>query len=402
MPKSNTNKNMKQILLTAILLMASIIPAIAQEPLISSEDSKTLLGRISKDGKAIASSNMNLQFYTSTAAEFDGGEFQDLAFKLNKVRLEILGNIGNNLSYHFRQSFNKGSDPHSLDNLSSSVEYAFLKWKLTPAFDLTIGKQFVHFGGQENWLNGIKIREFSDFNSSLPFYQAGINAAFHLTPSQEINLQLTNIRNGEEDEIYTYGVPEGIEKAKLPFLGTANYDGKFYDGALQFRYSLSYGQLARNKNVFYFTCSNVWERGPAMYYLDVMYSREGIDSKGLISELSAVHPQGGVTAQNVDYFTVIANADYRVHPCWNLYVKGAYELGSVYKNNGLYEKGLYRRTWNIQACAEFFPKDVEGMLIFLHLSQKGRSLTGRAKTLGCHVDDTQRISLGLVYTIPVF
>lgn len=37
-------------------------------------------------------------------------------------------------------------------------------------------------------------------------------------------------------------------------------------------------------------------------YIDFMYSREGIDSKGLVSEVTAVNGEG-TTVQNVDYFT---------------------------------------------------------------------------------------------------
>lgn len=393
---------MKKIFLSIAITFACLTTSVAQEPLITPEEGKTLLERFTKEGKSISSSSMNLQFYTSGMAEWNEGDFQDASFKVNKVRLEFLGSLGENLSYHFRQSFNKDNELHSLDNISSSVEYAFLNWKLSDKFELRVGKQYVQFGGQENWLNGIKIREFSDFNNSLPFFQAGVNAAINFTPSQQLNLQMTNIRNGEDEDIFLYGLPEGVAKAKLPILGTVNYDGKFLEDALQFRYSLSYGQLAEACNVFYFTCSNVWERGPAMYYLDVMYSREELDSKGLISELTGNLADGGMTARNAEYFTVIANADYRVHPCWNLYLKGAYELGSVYKENGPYEKGLYRRIWNIQACAEFFPKDLDGLMLFLHLSQKSRSLTERGKALGARLYDRQRISVGLVYTIPVF
>lgn len=185
-------------------------------------------------------------------------------------------------------------------------------------------------------------------------------------------------------------------------LSTANWDGYFFDRGLNLRYSVSWGQLADKRNILYLTAGNVWEKGPVLAYVDFMYSREGLDSKGLVSELSASRPEGGVTAQHVSYFATIANFDYRVHRHWNLYVKGAYETGSVYKANGFYEKGLYRRTWNVQACAEYFPMENSELLIFLHLLYKNHGLTQRAKALGADDYSSQRISLGLVYTIPVF
>ena len=108
------------------------------------------------------------------------------------------------------------------------------------------------------------------------------------------------------------------------------------------------------------------------------------------------------TAENAEYFSTIANFDYRIHPNWNVYVKGAYETASVYKANGIFEKGLYRTTWNAQACVEYFPMRNRELLIFAHMLYKGHHLTDRAKALGAVSPDTQRFSIGLVYTIPVF
>ena len=393
---------MKKTILFACLLAGGVMAAVAQEPLIRPAEGKTLLERVTKEGKSIASSSMNLQFYTSAAAYLTDGKLDEAAFKINAVRLEILGSFGKDFSYHFRQSFNKYSNPHVLDKLSSSVECALVNWKMNRRFKLTVGKQALQLGGYEYWVNSIKVREFSDFNNNIACYQAGVNGAVSLSPTQQLNFQVVNNRGGDEDETFLYGRPEEVGKGRVPMLSTANWDGYFFDRGLNLRYSVSWGQLADKRNILYLTAGNVWEKGPVLAYVDFMYSREGLDSKGLVSELSASRPEGGVTAQHVSYFATIANFDYRVHRHWNLYVKGAYETGSVYKANGFYEKGLYRRTWNVQACAEYFPMENSELLIFLHLLYKNHGLTQRAKALGADDYSSQRISLGLVYTIPVF
>lgn len=393
---------MKKTILFACLLAGGVMAAVAQEPLIRPAEGKTLLERVTKEGKSIASSSMNLQFYTSAAAYLTDGKLDEAAFKINAVRLEILGSFGKDFSYHFRQSFNKYSNPHVLDKLSSSVECALVNWKMNRRFKLTVGKQALQLGGYEYWVNSIKVREFSDFNNNIACYQAGVNGAVSLSPTQQLNFQVVNNRGGDEDETFLYGRPEEVGKVRVPMLSTANWDGYFFDRGLNLRYSVSWGQLADKRNILYLTAGNVWEKGPVLAYVDFMYSREGLDSKGLVSELSASRPEGGVTAQHVSYFATIANFDYRVHRHWNLYVKGAYETGSVYKANGFYEKGLYRRTWNVQACAEYFPMENSELLIFLHLLYKNHGLTQRAKALGADDYSSQRISLGLVYTIPIF
>ena len=109
-----------------------------------------------------------------------------------------------------------------------------------------------------------------------------------------------------------------------------------------------------------------------------------------------------MTAQNVDYFTVIGNLDYRVTPHLNLYAKGVYEIGNVYKSTDEFAAGNYRRVWNAQLCAEYYPMKNSELLVYLHLLYKNIHLTERARTWGAESYSRQRISLGLVYTLPVF
>lgn len=391
------------------LLFVGACPVMAGVPESPSESesavnkNKTLLEWVMKEKAPELSSHMNLEFCTSAGAYFTDWSLDEADFKLNRVRWEVKGKFGKGFSYHFRQSFNKYSNPHALDKLSSSVEYAFVKWDMKKRFALTAGKQILLLGGYEYWVNSMKVREFSDFNNNINCYQAGVTGEVTVTPTQQLNFQVLNNRNGSDEDTYLYGLPAGVKKAKVPLIATANWDGYFFDSALNLRYSFSYGQLAEKRPVYYLTAGNVWKRGPVLAYVDFMYSREGLDSKGLISELPAF-PEGkeGTTAQHTEYFTTIANLDYRVHPNWNIYVKGAYETGGVFKANGMYEEGLYRKTWNVQTCAEFYPMKNSELQIYLHLLYKKNSLTERARLLGASGKSTQRVSLGLVYTIPVF
>lgn len=373
------------------------------EALISPEESETLLEKVTGKEREIDWAHMNVQFATSANVEFLNKEFSEAAFKVNRVRLEVLGSFSKKFSYHFRQILNVHFTPgYSLDNLSGSVELANVGWTLNDRLQLTAGKQAVQFSGYECWVNAIKVRYYSDFNNYLPCYQVGVNLAYKLHPDHELNFQVVNNRNGSNDELFSYGLPAGVEESKIPLLGTVSWDGYFIDRAMQLRYSLSYGQLARNRNVFYFTCGNVWDRKPFLGYIDFMYSREGLDSKGLISQLTAAGGNEGRTVKNVDYFTTIGNLDYRVSPHWNLYVKGVYELGNVFKSEDDIPAGNYRRTWNAQLCAEFFPMEESGLLLYLHFLHKYTHLTERACRWGAESFSEQRISLGLVYTLPVF
>ena len=134
---------MKRLLLSCCILLCVVLTLKAQEqPLISPDDSiRSLVGRLFPNSNPNLSAHMNLQFSTSGVANFIEGDLEDASFKLNRVKLEILGSFSKQFSYHFRQSFNKYSNPHSLDNLSSSIEYALVNWKMSDKFTLTAGKQ---------------------------------------------------------------------------------------------------------------------------------------------------------------------------------------------------------------------------------------------------------------------
>lgn len=393
----------KRIIGCLLLCMVCFSVKAQEEALVTPNDSiKSLFDRIFPQLESRLSAHMNLEFYTSAAAYFTEGKFDEAAFKINRVRMEILGSFSKGLSYHFRQSFNKYSNPRALDNLSSSIEYAYVKWTPSDKFDLTVGKQFLALGGHEYNVNGMRIREFSEFNDNVSCYQAGVGVSYNFSSTQELGVKLLNNRNGEDEDIYIYGRPSQIEKAKVPVISSLSWNGYFADKALLLRYAAAWGQQAKGRNILYLTAGNTWQRGPVLAYVDVMYSRQGLDAHGIVTDLQGSVIEEPVTAQYTEYLTLIGNFDYRIHPNWNVYVKGAYETAGVYKENGFFEKGLYRTTWNLQGCVEFFPNQNSELKIFAHMLYKGHKLTKRASALGGISPDTQRISLGLVYTIPVF
>lgn len=401
----------KLLLLISIFIAAS---AAAQNPktLIREDELPTVVERIIErrdsirnDGYKIRKikAHINLEFAGSANAYFTAGKFDEASFKMNRVRLEIYGRLHDKLSYHFRQSFNKYSNPYSVDNMSSSIEYANIKWHVGERFDLVAGKQFLAVAGYEGYVNGLLVREFSDFNNNFEIYQTGLMGVVRLHPDHHLMLQVTNNRNSSDNEMYLYGFPEGLESTRFPLLGTVNWNGWFADKTVHLMYSASAGQLAKGKNVYYLMCGNIYEKGPVLAYLDVLYSRSAIDSQQRITTLQG-QSRGmlPVTAQNTQYLTFIANVDYQFHPKWNAYLKGVYETAGVYEANGPFAAGRYLTTWNAQACVEWFPfTEDKGFKVFAHYLYKGHKLAENAIALGAVVPHTQRISLGIQYIIPV-
>lgn len=395
---------MKKILFTLSIFFA--LNAFAQhnpKTLIAEDELPTMVERIIErrdsvmnDGYKIRKikSHINLEFASSANAYFSAGQFDEMSFKMNRVRLEIYGRLNDHLSYHFRQSFSSYNNVNTVENLPSSIEYANLKWRFNDKFDLVVGKQFLAVAGYEGYVNGLLVREFSEFNNNFAIFQTGVKAAAYLTPDQHLYFQVVNQKTGLED----YGLPVGVEPSKFPLLASACWMGWFADGAINLQYSASAGQLAKGKNIYYLMCGNIYEKGPILAYLDVLYQRSGLDNQHRISSLSPVPS----VAQNIQYLTVIGNVDYRFHPKWNGYLKGAYETAGIYEDNGPFVKGRMMNAWNAQACLEWFPfEEDKGFKVFAHYVYKGFELTENAKALGATKPHTQRISLGIQYIIPV-
>lgn len=349
-------------------------------------------------------SRLNVDFCSSINGYFTENEFDEVTMKLNRLRFDLRGGINDQFSYRVRYSFNKSFSRNSTEYVPSALEYANLQWHPTDRFKLTVGKQFLAIGGYEALENSMYVREFTDFNDNMAFYRLGITGAIKLDKERnhELQLQIANNRAGKDSDIYSHGLPSGVEPAKFPFISSVVWNGYFADKALNFIYGASVAPAAKDNNIYYLSAGNILRKGPVFAYFDVMYAREEIDTQQRLTGLqgSGLVP---VTAQNVDYFTLIARFDYRFNDKWNLYVKGAYETSNIYKSNGIFAEGRYMENWNAQTCLEWYPFGMsKGFRLFAHYLYKGYELADLAKnTLNAVEPDIQRISLGLLYVIPV-
>lgn len=102
---------MKKLILSLFIFVS--VCSYAQNPktLLADEELHTLVERIidrrdsvKNDGYKIRKikSHINLEFASSANAYFTAGKFDEMSFKMNRVRFEIYGRLTDHLSYHFR------------------------------------------------------------------------------------------------------------------------------------------------------------------------------------------------------------------------------------------------------------------------------------------------------------
>lgn len=347
--------------------------------------------------------HMNLMLNTSFTGDISENENLKITPRINYLKWELKGKISKQFSFHFRQSLTKKAQPGETDKVVQSVDYANITWQPDKHFSLTAGKQLLCLGGYEFWVSGYKVKEFSLFNDCMNNYGTGVTASYHLTPKRSISLQIVSSKVGNDEETFCYGLPAGVNKSRIPLLGTLNYESFSANDEWQLRYSLSYGQQAAKKSLIYLTTCHVFRHNKLLAYWDINASYEGVDHKGIVSKSIPVNDNDvASTAQNAWYFSTVINADYRFSSHWNGFVKGTYECGGVARENGDFRKGVNFHEWQTQACAEYYPKKIL-ILNFTLLAQYRKHITPSTLFIeGTDNSSRIRLMIGLVYVIPVF
>lgn len=364
---------------------------------------KTLFEELTDVKKKSDKFNLYLNMQGGFDANFRDG-FEEGAFKMRQLRIEMKGNINNWFSYRYRQRLNRSNDGGGMiDNVPTSIDYAGIGIKLNDRFNLFAGKQCTAYGGIEFDLNPIDIYEYSDMIENMSNFMTGLTIGYNLTSTQQLNLQILNSRNGSFDS--TYGITENeegklpdLKSGKLPLVYTLNWNGTFND-VFKTRWSASILNEAKSKNMYYYALGNELNLDKFNMFLDFMYAQEGIDRNGTITGI--VGRPGGHNIFDTGYLSVVTKLNYRFLPKWNVFVKGMYETASVTKSTEDIAKGNYRTSWGYLAGVEYYPMETN-LHFFLTYVGRSYNFTSRAKILGQEDYSTNRISVGFIWQMPVF
>lgn len=388
-------------------------PAQAQNSPASTDSSRiSLFERVSGIPKRSRAFNFNLEMHAGFYADFASKQFDEAAFRVKDIKIDMTGEVTDRLFYWYRQRLNGGTGSQPLENLPESIEYAYIGYRLSDRFTLTAGKQDVFFGGFEYDPNPLEIYEYSDMNEYALCYLTGLGLAYQATPSQEIRLQVTNSRMGALEDDYGR-MPDGFSQPKVPLYYTLNWNSSYFDEQVNLRYSASAAEQAKGRYMYAFFAGQNFDAAPWQAYFDVMYMRGALDPLGLLTELKeTTSGQEGeeegedtepVRLRNGAYLSLVAEAKYRFHPKWQCFAKGMYETASLYRADGPYEKGRYRTAWGYQGGIEFYPMADDNLHLFLLASGRTYRLTERAAALGnISLEPTARIAIGFVYQIPLY
>ena len=389
-----------------VLLASSAMLAAAQ---VKSNNDKvpsgepSLVERVAKIEKQNDWFNLYMNMNGSFNADFNQGGVNGLsqgAFRINQLRIEAKGKVNDWLSYRWRQRLNRDNDgSNDIDNAPTSIDIAGIGVKLSDKWSLFAGKQCAAYGGFEFDLNPIEIYQYSEIINNMSNFMTGLTVTYDFNPNQQLQFQVLNSLN--EGTEATYG--KNLEQSRMPLVYTLNWNANMFGGFWQTRWSVSLMDEAKDKYMYYVALGNQFNFSKRCnMYIDLMSSTEELDRKGIMTNMLGGRDMfDGHNAFNAMYNSVVAKVNYRFKPKWNFFVKGMLESAAMFKSEDGVEKGNYRTSLGYVTGVEFYPMDTN---LHFYLTFVGQSnfFTERAKMYGNDDYNTQRVSVGFIYQLPVF
>jgi hypothetical protein len=248
---------------------------------------------------------------------FVDNEHVNSLFSVNQFRFEVKGKIHDKVFFRFRNRYTKIADPATIDNISRSVDMAYLTVDVAPQTKLSFGKMIGDWGGYELLTNPIEILCYNTINNTGENFMVGAALTYALIDHKNtFNLQVLNSRTKTFQEQYGTTIPPGITATETPLAAVMNWKGHLFKGKLETTYSYGYFMDAEKANRNYIGLGNKVKANKLVLFYDFQYSKEDLDQKGVVS--SIIKSKYGYAAQDVSYVENWIRAEYTIGPKVNL------------------------------------------------------------------------------------
>ncbi|OXA88691.1 porin [Flavobacterium hercynium] len=253
----------------------------------------------------------------SYSSKFLDGKQTIANFNADQLRFEIKGKIHEKIYFRFRNRYTSEPIPGNLDNVSRSVDLAFVKIDIAPRTNVSFGKLVADWGGYEFDYNPIDILNYNDIVGNADSFLVGAGITHTLKDDRNsFTFQALNSRTKTFQELYGEAAPPNIESTSYPLAFVGNWRGKFFGGKFETTYSYSFFNEAKHAQMNAVALGNKLKTKKFILYYDFQYSNEGLDRKGLVS--GVIREQYKFAAQNALYIDNWLRAEYMVAPKVNV------------------------------------------------------------------------------------
>ncbi|MBL7857580.1 MAG: hypothetical protein JNM57_07815 [Cyclobacteriaceae bacterium] len=350
--------------------------------------------------------NMNFAFRN----EFVDGEYTQSRFKNEQFRLEIRGQVHEKVYFRFRDRYTRAQTSESIDNLSRSVDLAFVRFDISKQFSITAGKMCADWGAWEFDWNPIDIYEYSDIVEYADNFLTGVGFTYTPSNRNQWTFQILDSRTKSFDELYGVSQPLYTE-SKAPLAFVANWRGRLFDGKVNTIWSYSLFNEAQDAdgkgaNMNYIALGNEFNFGKFRFIYDFKWSDEELDRTGIVSE-TIPNDLFEYSVDNTLYIGHWVNLRYIVSPKVHLTMVAMLDIAN-WKNswrdpsNTTGEEHI-RNAWGFIPAVEYYPWSDLNMKFFANWVGRRYDYSDYAKTsLGAVDYTTGRFTIGFISPLGIF
>ena len=339
--------------------------------------------------------------------EFVDGEYTKSRFMNEQFRLEIKGKVHDKVYFRFRDRYTRAQTSESIDNISRSVDLAFIRVDVSNKFSISAGKMCADWGAIEFDMNPIDIYEYSDIIEYADNFLTGVQFTYVANKNNQFTFQALDSRTKTFSELY--GSQPGLEEPKLPIAFVVNWRGSLFGGKLNTIWSYAIHNEARDvvedkpAVMNYIALGNQLKLGKFTVEYDYKLSMEDLDRTSIVSETvpDVLYPYALRDAVYIGHWVHLY---YRVNPKINLAFVGMMDLAK-YKDDidPLKSSDDIRTAWGFIPTIEYFPFKDLNLRFYANYVGRSYQYSDYSKSrFGATDYNTGRFAIGFVTPLGIF
>jgi hypothetical protein len=289
--------------------------------------------------------------------EFVDGEYTQTRFRNEQFRLEIRGQVHEKIYFRFRDRYTRAQTSESIDNLSRSVDLAYLRFDISEKFSISGGKMCADWGAWEFDWNPIDIYEYSDIVEYADNFLTGVGFTYTPSKRNQWTFQVLDSRTKSFEELY--GDQPNFTESKAPLAFVANWRGSLLEGKIKTIWSYSLFNEATNANMHYIALGNEFNFDSKFRFIyDFKWSDEDLDRTTIVSETvpDDLYPFALANTQYIGHWTHFL---FRVTPKVHLTLVAMLDIAK-WRNGDNDPENLtgeekIREAWGFIPAVEYYP-----------------------------------------------
>jgi hypothetical protein len=351
-----------------------------------------------KDVSIIANMNYALR------NEFVDGEYTQSRFRNEQFRLEIRGKVHEKVFFRFRDRYTRAQTSESIDNISRSVDLAYLRFDLTPKFSISAGKMCADWGAWEFDWNPIDIYEYSDIVEFADNFLTGVGFSYAPSGRNQWTFQILDSRTKSFEELY--GLQPNFTESKAPLAFVANWRGSLLKDKIKTIWSYSLFNEAQDANgnganMNYIALGTEFIVSDKFNFIyDFKWSDEELDRTTIVSE-TVPDSLYAYSLAETEYIGHWIHFRYKITPKVHFTFVGMLDVAN-WNNadqdplNTTGEKHI-RNAWGFIPAIEYFPWSDLNLKFFANYVGRKYDYSDYAKTRFGAVDySTGRFTIGFI------